>query len=202
MSTKHAILGIMTWGPKSGYDIKCEYETGGIQWIWRLGFGTIYPRLETLVAEGMIRPVETRTEGRERTAYDLTARGWEELDRWLETEPAYPLPLEDELLLRMFFWGTVRPDDRETLIGHLQRRRAIGLAMMERLRQSPEHSGAADEYMCMLESYARHRLEGELRWLDESIAQLEGPAQPPRQDPHGLFAGARARKEAAFREEE
>jgi PadR family transcriptional regulator, regulatory protein AphA len=64
MSTKHAILGTFAWGPRSGYGIKTEFERGGIGFIWELSFGSIYPRLETLMAEGQIRPVEVQEGGR------------------------------------------------------------------------------------------------------------------------------------------
>ncbi|MED0679967.1 hypothetical protein P4S83_10065 [Aneurinibacillus thermoaerophilus] len=36
--------------------------------------------------------------------------------------------------------------------------------------------------------YVQKKLQAELEWIDETIRQLEGPSQPPVQDPHQLIA--------------
>ncbi|HLN64059.1 MAG TPA: PadR family transcriptional regulator [Symbiobacteriaceae bacterium] len=205
MSTKHAILGVFSWGPGSGYNVKGEMEKGGLGWIWELSYGSIYPKLEAMAAEGLIAPVETQTEGRERTTYDLTAKGWREMDRWLCELPEFPLPLKDELLLRILFWGAVRPEDRETLIKHLEARKAFCEAMLAKLRQPMGYENAADEYHMYLGSYAEHRLYAEIAWADSTIYRLKGPAQPPFHDPRNVFERARQRRaatEAAEQEQE
>jgi DNA-binding PadR family transcriptional regulator len=194
MSTKHAILGVISFGPASGYAIKTEIEKGGLSWIWELSYGSIYPYLERLAAEGLISPIETRTEGRERKVYELTGEGWDELKRWLKEPSAYPVPLRDDLLLRMLFWGTVAPDDRATLIKHLKDRAAASRALLDRLDAPWNGVSASDEYHGLLESYARTWLTADLAWVNEAIAGLEGPPQPPRHDPAGLFERAKERR--------
>lgn len=204
MSTKHAILGVFSWGPGSGYAVKNEMEKGGLGWIWELSYGSIYPKLESMAAEGLVAPVETQTEGRERTTYDMTAKGWREMDRWLCEQPEFPVPLKDELLLRMLFWGAVRPDDRETLIKHLQARKAFAEEMLAKLREFATNEGATDEYQTYLGSYAEHRLYAEIAWADSVIFRLKGPAQKPYRDPYNVFERARERRaeaEAAKREQ-
>lgn len=200
MSTKHAILGLVSFGPQSGYTMKHELEEGGTQWIWDLSYGSIYPKLESLTAEGLITPVEVQSTGRERTMYELTARGWAEMDRWLGQPSEYPFPVRDELLLRLLFWGTVRPDDRATLKEQLLARRRLCEALLARLLSPRNPGSAADEYHGILERYAELRLKAELAWIDEAVAQLDGPPQPPIQDPYGMFQRARERRSAAEQE--
>ena len=202
MSNTHAILGVFSFGPGSGYSVKAELEQGGISWIWGVSYGSIYPKLEAFQDEGLITAVETRTEGRERTLYDLTAKGWEEMHRWLEQRTDFPIPIKDELLLKMFFWGCVRPEDRATLIRHLQERKAVAQQLLGRLNAPLEPHVSQDEFHEMMMDYARHRLSTEVAWCESTIAKLEGPAQPPTQDPRGMFRNAPARQAAAFRQSE
>jgi PadR family transcriptional regulator, regulatory protein AphA len=201
MSTKHAILGVFSWGPGSGYNVKHELENGGLRWLWELSYGSIYPKLEAMATERLVEPVETQTGGRERTTYAMTAKGYAEMDRWLCEDPDFPLPMKDELLLRMLFWGSVRPDDRETLIDHLQARKAFWEQLLE--LQKRERL-ATDEYQGYLGRYAQFRAQAEIAWVEETIAGLQGPAQPPVNDTYGVLATARKRRaevEAADREE-
>lgn len=200
MSTKHAVLGLISFGPQSGYTMKHELEEGGLQWIWDLSYGSIYPKLESLSADGLIKPVEVQATGRERTTYELTARGWAEMDRWLAEPSEYPLPLRDELLLRLLFWGTVRPDDRATLREQLLARRRMCDGLLARLLAPRNPCSAADEYHSILERYAQLRLKAELAWIDEAVSQLDGPPREPLQDPYGLFERARQRRAAAEQE--
>ncbi len=199
VSAKEALLGVISFSPQSGYSIKAEMESGGVSYIWDLSFGSIYPRLKDLEREGLITAVEVRDEGRVRTVYDLTHQGWSSLRRWLAEKPSYPLPLRDELLLRMLFWGTARPDDRQTLIGHLRDRAAKTRELLDRLRTPLDENGATDEFQGLIEEYARMRLKAELEWIDKTITQLQGAPRPPLRDPRGIFPKATERRHAAAR---
>ena len=52
--TTHAILGFLTWGPMSGYEIRKRVEES-IGNFWSVSFGQIYPELRRLEAEGLFR---------------------------------------------------------------------------------------------------------------------------------------------------
>jgi PadR family transcriptional regulator AphA len=201
MSIDHAILGVISWYPASGYDIKMEFEHGGPGLVWGMSFGSIYPRLEKLEADGFIKTHEAKTEGRERKTYELTAKGWGELSRWLAKPSAYPLPWRDELLLKMGFWGTALPEDRSTSIQQLRVRQTRSRELLQHLTEWPQNGESAiDEYGMLVITYARMHLDADLAWIDTAIAQLEGPPQPPVQDPHGLFARSHERRTDASRE--
>lgn len=201
MSVDHAILGVISWHQCSGYDIKCEFEYGGPGIVWAVSFGSIYPRLEKLVREGYVAVVTAQAGGRQRKTYELTAKGWQELSRWLAEPAAYPVPFRDELLLKMGFWGTGRPEDRATLAGHLRERQARSRELLQHLKEWSQNGvSAIDEYGMLTMTYGFSRLEAELAWLEGAIAQLEGPPQPPVQDPKQLFARSRERRAAALRE--
>src|SRR5436305_7565241 len=118
MSVDHIILGVISLAPCSGYDMKVEFEKGGAGMLSALSFGSIYPRLKYLEQEGLIEALpsaegrhtgrdESPNEGlkRHKKVYELTARGWVELSQWLEQQAVYPIPMHDELLLKMRFCG-------------------------------------------------------------------------------------------------
>ena len=50
--TRFAILGLLSWKPMSGYDIKKLIEMG-LQYFWQESYEQLYPTLEALVAEGL-----------------------------------------------------------------------------------------------------------------------------------------------------
>jgi hypothetical protein len=62
--------------------------------------------------------------------------------------------------------------------------------------------GTTDEFHGLINRYALHRVNAELAWIEEAVASLEGPAQPPASDPYGVFSGAPARRAEAFRRDE
>lgn len=199
MSIEHAILGVISLYPASGYDIKQEFEDGGAGLTWALGFGSIYPKLEQLTRDHLIELVHTQSTGRQKKQYDLTAQGWNELSNWLTTAPQYPLPFRDELLLRMLFWGTARPDDRDILISHLHDRQRRSQELLHYLESWPQNGQSfVSEYGMLIIRYLRARLEVELRWLEDTIAQLEGPPQPPVQDPNNLAVQQQERRRSAL----
>jgi DNA-binding PadR family transcriptional regulator len=194
------ILGIISWYPCSGYDMRAELEHGGAGMLSALSFGSIYPRLKALERDRLIETRDESTGARPRKVHELTAAGWEALADWLAEPAEYPIPTRDELLLRMLFWGTGRPEDRGTLIEHLRARRARSRELLELTDAWPRNGQSfIDEYAVLTFDYFRARLEAELAWIDRAIAHLEGPPQPPTQDPCGLAEQQQERRQSALR---
>jgi DNA-binding PadR family transcriptional regulator len=193
------ILGIISMYPASGYDMKIEMEKGGAGLFSALTFGSIYPRLRALEQDGYIQSFEADTQGRKRRLHELTAKGWQALSDWLASSSAYPIPMRDELLLKISLWSGARGEDRQTLIEHLRLRRDESVALLEYLRTWPHNNHSyISEYGMIAISYGRSRLEAELTWIEETITQLAGAPRGPVQDPRGLAPQQQARREAAL----
>jgi PadR family transcriptional regulator AphA len=194
------ILGMISWHPCSGYDMRAELEHGGAGMLSALGFGSIYPRLKALEREGLIETRDEAAGARPRKVHELTAAGWEALADWLAEPAEYPIPTRDELLLRILFWGIGRPEDRGTLIEHLRARRARSEELLDLVEGWPTNGFSfIDEYAMLTLDYFRARLEVELAWIGRAIAQLEGPPRPPAQDPRGWAEQQRERCATALR---
>src|SRR5262245_9777057 len=101
-STRFALLGVLCWGPKSGYDIRKELEDT-VAHFWSESFGQIYPALKELVADGLATVRIVPQDGKpDRKIYTLTTRGRSELARWLG-EPVRPQGVRSELCLKLWF---------------------------------------------------------------------------------------------------
>ena len=99
--TWFAILGLLSWKPMSGYDIKKLIEAG-LSHFWNESYGSLYPTLDRLVADGLARRKEQRRHGmRTRHVYSITAKGRREVKAWLG-EPTDPPRTRNELLLKFF----------------------------------------------------------------------------------------------------
>ncbi len=82
--TAYVILGMLAWGPRSGYDIKADVDKS-VRFFWAASYGQIYPELKRLSEAGLI---EGQAQGgRRRTVYRITDLGAEALEAWL-TEAA------------------------------------------------------------------------------------------------------------------
>jgi len=198
MAIEHSILGMISLKPCSGYDLKAEFEKGGAALLSASSFGSIYPHLKRLEQDGLIEAQEESHDGRHKKIYELTTLGWQELTNWLEQASEYPIPMRDELLLKMLFWGSAGKE-RTTLIEQLQARREESLDLLHYIEEWQRNGSAfVDEYNALVFSYMRTRLEGELAWITETATQLEGPAQLPVQDPQWLSVVQKARRKKAL----
>jgi len=211
MSVDHIILGVISLAPCSGYDMKVEFEKGGAGMLSTLSFGSIYPRLKYLEQAGLIEALPTSAEGRHsgsgkspneglkhKKIYELTARGWLELEQWLEQQAVYPIPMHDELLLKMLFWGAAGMD-RARLIEQLQTRSEETHDLMSYIDEWQKNgSSFVDEYGALVLSCIQSRLEIELSWIEKTIAQLKEPPQLPVQDPRWLAVLQKARRNKAL----
>ncbi|MBW2390449.1 MAG: PadR family transcriptional regulator [Deltaproteobacteria bacterium] len=173
--TRFAILGFLTLGPMSGYDIKKLIEVSVVN-FWSESFGQLYPALRWLTQEGLIEKNEAPSEGgRPRHVYAINDRGREALASW-QREPTEPPPLRIELLLKLFFGAHA---DRST-------NRAQILAYREQMVRDREHYRSIAEgldreptqttdlpYWLLTLRFGEHDRTAHIAWCDEALAALE-----------------------------
>jgi PadR family transcriptional regulator AphA len=98
--TAYVILGMLSWHPMSGYDIKATVDRS-TRFFWAASYGQIYPELRRLTDAGLVER-EPATGARRRVAYRLTADGRRVLRDWLARAPE-TYESRDEGLLKLFF---------------------------------------------------------------------------------------------------
>ncbi|KJY29853.1 MULTISPECIES: PadR family transcriptional regulator [Streptomyces] len=106
MSLRHALLGLLSERPASGYDLLKRFETS-LANVWPATQSQMYGELTKLAAAGLI---SVSAEGpRGRKEYTLTDEGLAELRHWLtETKPQRNT--RSDILLRVFFLGVLPPE--------------------------------------------------------------------------------------------
>ncbi len=177
--SKYAILGVLSYGPMSGYDIK-KFIQQSISNFWSESYGQIYPILKQLTSEGLASSHTEKQEGKpERYMYTLTGKGWEALQQWL-TEPAEYLVGRVEVLLKLFFGRHIAVS---TSIEHVQRFRTLQVQLLHKYAEIEKHINAncIDEterlYLLMTVSYGLHESRALVAWCDETLAALNTLAE-------------------------
>ncbi len=99
----YVLLGILSIGESSGYDIKKKIESE-IGYIYKVSNGQIYPLLKKMVDENSATFKTDKTVGRpERKVYKITDQGLEILKDWIKAPVDIQIDNENELLLKLYF---------------------------------------------------------------------------------------------------
>ena len=53
-TTAYVILGMLAWGPSSGYDVKAVVDRS-VRFFWAASYGQIYPELRRLSDAGLVK---------------------------------------------------------------------------------------------------------------------------------------------------
>jgi DNA-binding PadR family transcriptional regulator len=108
--TAKVILGLLSTGPKSGYEIKGLVDRS-TRFFWAASYGQIYPELRRLADAGLIEGSEDPQGGRPRTVYELTEYGQAALQSWLGSPPEI-FEMRHEGMLKVFFADALPPRER------------------------------------------------------------------------------------------
>ena len=166
-ATEAALLGLLTRGEMSGYDIQHAAETSG-GFFWAPAKSRIYAVLPQLVARGFATSRSVVQETRPtKQLYRITRAGRDALQRWLEEPPSME-PERAPLLLKIYFGELLEPD---VLIRHVQKLNAEATELRDRL-EALETDGS-DPFG---ELTVRHGLEwarAMIRWSSGTEQELE-----------------------------
>jgi DNA-binding PadR family transcriptional regulator len=186
-----AVLGLLYRTPMHGYELSKQLNM--LLGTFRaLSYGTLYPCLNKLYAEGLIaregdepvRPVRGngRPPGRSKIVYRLTAEGKERLQDLLAD--AGPAAWEDdEFGVHFAFFGQTRADIRLRI---LEGRRSRLEDRMEGVRAALARTRErVDSYTLELQRHGLESVEREVRWLNELIASERQSEQSEASNPGG-----------------
>jgi PadR family transcriptional regulator, regulatory protein AphA len=112
MSLRHAVLGLLSLQPSTGYELTQRFDRS-LSNAWHASHSQIYPELGKLEAEGL---VEVVAEGARRSkTWAATDAGRTELRRWMtETEPMRAQ--RNETALRWFLVFLLEPAERHAVL--------------------------------------------------------------------------------------
>ena len=173
--SQYALLGMLTLGPMSGYDMKKLFD-GSLRNFWTESYGQIYPILRRLVAQGWATLKEDPQGGKlDRKVYAITAKGRAALQKWLQ-EPTEAPGFRLEILLKLFFGPEVPVEVsrrqvlafREIAVETLESYKSIEAG----LRQDKSGHPGQPYWMITLD-YGRTYFEGVIAWCDRTLKRLK-----------------------------
>jgi DNA-binding PadR family transcriptional regulator len=176
MSVPHALLALLSEGPKYGLRLQNEFEARTGE-VWPLNVGQVYTTLQRLERDGLVVSDDTEDE-RARKRYRITTAGADELTEWLRTPPELVPPPRDELVIKLLVALQV-PGTEVHEILQVHRRHVI--EVMQRYTRI-KATAAADDVALALDAEL-FRLEAIVRWLDAADVRLKqlptAPAPAP-----------------------
>src|SRR5712691_9983573 len=127
MSVRHAMLALLSEGPKYGLQLREEFQdrTGE---VWPLNVGQVYTTLQRLERDGLVESDGSGEDGPQK-AFRITSDGERELAAWLRTPPDLSSPPRDELVMKVLIALRVPgADPHEVIQAH--RRYLVQLAVV------------------------------------------------------------------------
>ncbi|MBL8164790.1 MAG: PadR family transcriptional regulator [Anaerolineae bacterium] len=132
MSLPHAILGLLTHTPMTGYDLKNRAFDSTIAHFWQADQAQIYRTLSSMAESGWVQStLEIQEEHPNRKVYHITEAGRAELLRWLHGEQSLPVHREP-FLVQMFFGDQL---ENATMLERIEQQRAAHQSKLERYLQ-------------------------------------------------------------------
>jgi len=193
MSVRHALLALLSEGPKYGLQLRQEFEARTGE-VWPLNVGQVYTTLQRLERDGLIESDDAAEDGPQK-GFRITADGEDELAAWLRTPPDLSMPPRDELVIKVLVaWRLPGVDVHEVIQVH---RRYLVELMQQRTRLK-EDEAQFDLGFALAVDAELFRLDSVVRWLDTADGRFRrSAAEPPA--PAAPQAMPRLRRRAGVR---
>jgi DNA-binding PadR family transcriptional regulator len=175
MSVRHALLALVSDGPKYGLQLRSEFEAKTGE-VWPLNVGQVYTTLQRLERDGLVESVGEDGAGTQRS-FRITPVGADELDRWLRTPPDLSSPPRDELVIKVLVAMEVPGVDIHDIV-QAHRRRVIEL--MQEWTRIKREADPDDVNLGLAVDAELFRLDSVVRWLDAADSRLRRSGRPPR----------------------
>jgi DNA-binding PadR family transcriptional regulator len=167
MSVRHALLALLSEGPKYGLQLRQEFEerTGE---VWPLNVGQVYTTLQRLERDGLIES-DGDSEAGPQKSFHLTDQGASELDEWLRTPPDLSSPPRDELVIKVLVASQIPGVDVHDVI---QTHRRHVVELMQEWTRMKRDARPSDVNLALVVDAELFRLDSVTRWLDAADARF------------------------------
>ena len=173
MSVRHALLALLSEGPKYGLQLRQEFEerTGE---VWPLNVGQVYTTLQRLERDGLVESDDA--EDGPQKGFRITTDGQGELDAWLRTPPDLSLPPRDELVIKILVaWRLPGVDVHELIQVH----RRYLVELMQQWTRLKEDEAQFDLGFALAVDAELYRLDSVVRWLDTADGRFRRASSEP-----------------------
>ena len=174
MSVRHALLALLTEGPKYGLQLRQEFEARTGE-VWLLNVGQVYTTLQRLERDGLVES-DGDDEGPQK-GFRITGRGEAELTAWLRTPPDLSSPPRDELVIKILIAMQVPHVEVHEVI---QRHRRYLVQLMQEWTRLKEYAADRDVGFGLVVDAELFRLDAAVRWLDAADGRIKRAAVDQR----------------------
>jgi PadR family transcriptional regulator, regulatory protein AphA len=167
-TTEAAVLGLLSHGPRSGYDLRKAVESS-VGLFWAPAKSQIYVVLPRLVEAGFATAKKVAQEQRpDKSVYRLTGAGRVALKAWLE-ETLPPDPAKNLLLTKVFFGNIVSAD---VLAGHIRQRRLEAEQLRAVLEEIEARADPDDLHRALTRGWGLEYTAALIRWAKRAEREL------------------------------
>jgi len=174
MSVRHAMLALLSEGPKYGLQLREEFEARTGE-VWPLNVGQVYSTLQRLERDGLVESDGTGDDGPQK-GYLITPEGEQELGAWLHTPPDLSSPPRDELVMKVLVALHVPSADVHEVI---QAHRRYLVELMQQWTRIKEDDNGSDLNLSLAVDAELFRLDAVVRWLDAAEGHVNRAAADP-----------------------
>jgi DNA-binding PadR family transcriptional regulator len=180
MSVRHALLALLSEGPKYGLQLREEFEARTGE-VWPLNVGQVYTTLQRLERDGLVAAAggEEPEDGGPQKTFRITADGERELTEWLRVPLDLSSPPRDELVMKILVAVRVPGTDVHEVI---QAHRRYLVQLMQEWTRLKEDEADFDLAFALVVDAELFRLDSVVRWLDAAEGRLrraEAEGWPP-----------------------
>jgi DNA-binding PadR family transcriptional regulator len=171
VSVRHALLALLSEGPKYGLQLRQEFESRTGE-VWPLNVGQVYTTLQRLERDGLVESDDGADESPQK-GFHITEEGAAELGRWLHTPPDFSSPPRDEMVMKVLVAvGLPGVDVHEVLQVH----RRYLVELMQQWTRLKEDESRFDLHFALVVDAELFRLDSLIRWLDTAEGRLKRAA--------------------------
>ncbi len=194
MSVRHALLALLSEGPKYGLQLRQEFEAKTGE-VWPLNVGQVYTTLQRLERDGLVESEDSSDESPQK-GFHITSAGEDELSAWLRTPPDYSSPPRDELVIKVLVaLGLPGVDVHEVVQVH----RRYLVELMQQWTRLKEDESRFDLHFALVVDAELYRLDSLIRWLDTADGRLKRAAVDGEAPASSPFPLPKARRKVAAR---
>lgn len=178
MSLKHGILGLLSYGSMTGYELMKVFNDS-LSFFWSAQTSQIYRELDTIEKKGWVESeIVIQHDKPNKKVFTITESGKMALMTWLDDHSLEKqMKFRDDLTMRVFFSSKA---DRRLLINELKQYQNMNKTFIDGLRMTKDKyiDCNADDleddtlYWHMAILRGLRSAEGNIKWVDDCLNLL------------------------------
>lgn len=177
MMIDYAILGLLSWKPLTGYDVKRVMQDSPFLY-WSGNNNQIYKALTKLLEKGFVtNEIQYQESAPNKKIYSITESGLSELIRWVTSEEPEIPEYKKNFLIQLSWAGRLESEKIDELLAKYEKTMTQQLAMRKeekrREKNFPNRSEQERFVWEMIYGNFVQMCEAELRWIKQFREGLE-----------------------------